>query len=110
MRPSLYPWFCSALALAAAPSADGYGTSPHAAVIPTPRAETQGKRKAPALLELWQGIGAICSRAQLPSTLAVVDSCESRAPRGSPDFGGAVGATILRHVSRLVERPHIDRI
>ena len=56
-RQSLYPWFCSALALAAAPSADGYGTSPHAAVIPTPRAETQGKRKAPALLELWQGIG-----------------------------------------------------
>ena len=26
------------------------------AVIPTPGAETQGKRKAPALLELWQGI------------------------------------------------------
>ena len=80
-------------------SADGYGTSPHAAVIPTPRAETQGKRKAPALLELWQGIGAICSRAQLPSTLAVVDSCESRAHRAALLTLGALWARRSRATS-----------
>jgi hypothetical protein len=74
-----------------------------------PALRPKAKEKPSHCWKLWQGIGAICSRAQLPSTHAVVDSWESRAtPRGSPDFGSAVRLFLTTPACGVVLKQEAD--